>query len=386
MKKLFTLILALIASVGLMLAESGTCGDNLTWNLTDSVLTISGTGDMTDWTSVDLVPWSSCRSSIKSVRIDSSVTNIGAYAFMWCYGLTSITIPNSVTSIGVDAFLKCYYLRSVIIGNGVTTIGNEAFYECGLTSVIIGNSVTSIGKSAFGGCSSLRSVVLPNSVTSIGSSAFSMCIGLTSITCQAVNPPICDKSVFSCVDTSIPLYVPANSVTNYRNAAGWNVFGNIQPITADSVDVTTTMVDPGSTTVNIAWLQVSGAYTYELVIKDALDNVVCTLVFDAEGHLLSLTFNAPSRNGAPQQTQTAGFVFTINGLNENTTYVYTLTAKNESGAILNSESGTFTTQGSPQAIDEINVDEAKTVKAHRNGQIFILRGDKTFTLTGQEVK
>lgn len=363
MKKLFTLILALIASVGLMLAESGTCGENLTWNLADSVLTISGTGDMTDWTSVDLVPWKSCRSSIKSVRIGSSVTSIGAYAFMWCYGLTSITIPNSVTSIGVDAFLKCYYLRSVIIGNGVTTIGNGAFYECGLTSVIIGNSVTSIGKVAFEGCS-----------------------GLTSITCEAINPPICDKNVFYFVNTSIPIYVPANSVTNYRNAAGWNVFGNIQPITADSVDVTTTMVDPGSTTVNIAWPQVSGAYTYELVIKDALDNVVCTLVFDAEGHLLSLTFNAPSRNGAPQQTQTAGFVFTINGLNENTTYVYTLTAKNESGAILNSESGTFTTQGSPQAIDEINVDEAKTVKAHRNGQIFILRGDKTFTLTGQEVK
>ena len=48
-QKLFTLLLALLASAGTIFAESGTCGDNLTWNLTDGVLTISGTGPMTNY-------------------------------------------------------------------------------------------------------------------------------------------------------------------------------------------------------------------------------------------------------------------------------------------------------------------------------------------------
>ena len=32
--------------------------------------------------------------------VEYSVTSIGSYAFISCWGLTSITIPNSVTSIG----------------------------------------------------------------------------------------------------------------------------------------------------------------------------------------------------------------------------------------------------------------------------------------------
>ena len=48
-KKIFTLLLAVAASVGTMFAESGTCGENLTWDLTDGVLTISGTGAMNDY-------------------------------------------------------------------------------------------------------------------------------------------------------------------------------------------------------------------------------------------------------------------------------------------------------------------------------------------------
>ena len=51
-KKLFTLLLAIGASIALTHAEvySGTCGENLTWSLNteDSILTISGTGTMAD--------------------------------------------------------------------------------------------------------------------------------------------------------------------------------------------------------------------------------------------------------------------------------------------------------------------------------------------------
>ena len=54
-----------------------------------------------------------------------------------------MTIPNSVTNIGDYAFDYCYNLTSVTIGNGVTSIGYEAFNECeSLINVMIGKSVT----------------------------------------------------------------------------------------------------------------------------------------------------------------------------------------------------------------------------------------------------
>ena len=112
--------------------KSGKCGDNLTWSLdTDTgVLTVSGTGDMYNWSSVSNVPWYSNRSSVKTVVIGDSVTSIGNYAFNNCTGLTSITIPDSVTSIGGSAFENCTGLTSVTIGNSVTSIGYYAFTNC----------------------------------------------------------------------------------------------------------------------------------------------------------------------------------------------------------------------------------------------------------------
>ena len=69
----------------------------------------------------------------ESVELEStaySVTSIGDYAFMECFGLTSVTIPNSVTSIGDYAFYYCNGLTSVTIPNSVESIGNDAFYGC----------------------------------------------------------------------------------------------------------------------------------------------------------------------------------------------------------------------------------------------------------------
>ena len=178
----FAMLLALLPggfiTVSAATAESGSCGDNLTWMLEDGVLTISGTGDMYSYTYknyngsyITTAPWGS--KSFSTVIINSSVTSIGEYAFYRCTGLTSVTIGDSVTSIGNEAFSGCTGLTSVTIPDGVTSIGGGAFYGCtGLTSVTIGNGVTSIGEQAFYGCTGLTSVTIPDSVTSIGEWAF----------------------------------------------------------------------------------------------------------------------------------------------------------------------------------------------------------------------
>ena len=266
-QKLFSLFLALAVSVGTLFAESGTCGDNLTWDLTDGVLTISGSGDMTNWADYyySEIPWYYYREDITSVTIGNSVTSIGNWAFWNCTSLTSVTIPNSVTSIGNSALYGCSNLTSVTIPNSVTSIGDRAFSGCsGLTSVAIPNSVTSIGGDVFSNCSSLTSIIvesgnsmydsrdncnaiietstntliagcpntiIPNSVTSIGEGAFSGCSGLTSVAIPNSVTSIGDRAFSGCsglTSVAIPNSVTSIGDRAFSGCSGLPIVDNIR--------------------------------------------------------------------------------------------------------------------------------------------------------------
>ena len=63
---------------------------------------------------------------------------IGAYAFYGCSSLASLTLPSSVTEIGESAFEGCSSLTSLTLPSSVTSIGSSAFYGCsGLTSIYV---------------------------------------------------------------------------------------------------------------------------------------------------------------------------------------------------------------------------------------------------------
>ena len=114
--------------------------------------------------------------------------------------------------------------------------------------------------------------------------------------------------------------------------------------------------------------------------------MICTLIFNANGQLTSIAFNAPARNNAPQQTQTAGFAFTVTGLNSGTNYDLVMTSKNSNGETIQTKTVSFTTTGNAQSVENILGGNAQSTKILRNGQLYILRGEKTYTLQGQEVK
>ena len=263
----------LAASVGTLFAESGTCGATLTWDLTGGVLTISGTGAMTDYSASNHAPWNANRESITSVIIENGVTSIGEWAFYYCRSLTSVTIPNSVTSIGARAFYSCSSLTSLTSPNSVTSIGRYAFLNCSsLTSIDvasenpnycsvdgvlfnkdkteliqypIGNarteytipcSVTSIGERAFGGCSSLTSITIPNSVTSIGDAAFLDCSSLTSVTIPNSVTSIGEVAFQACSGlTSVTI---PNSVTSI----GYLAFASCSKLTSVTIPNSVTSI------------------------------------------------------------------------------------------------------------------------------------------------
>jgi hypothetical protein len=226
MRKIFTFILALIAGAGTMFAQysySGVCGNNLQWNLTDGTLTITGSGEMTNYLKTD-APWYAYRDYIERLDLSKDMTTIGNAAFYRCSALTSVNIPSGVTYIGGNAFYCCYALENVTIPNSVKTIAGYAFRECySLTSVDVPDGVTTVGEDAFTfvpnvvyhgtldgapwgayslngyidgflvysdatktnllACSAAATgeITIPNSITSIGKDLFSMCSGITAV-------------------------------------------------------------------------------------------------------------------------------------------------------------------------------------------------------------
>ena len=143
-------------------AIGGNCGATATWSLSSpGVLTISGSGAMTDLVSEAGQPWKGYRTSITSVVIESGVTSIGYHAFEGCTGLTSVTFDGTPS---------------------LETIGNRAFYLCtNLTSIEIPASVTSIGESVFYGCSHLATVTVYSTSCTLGTQAINGCTNLANI-------------------------------------------------------------------------------------------------------------------------------------------------------------------------------------------------------------
>ena len=148
---------------------SGSCGENVTWNLENGTLTISGTGDMKDYFAAVVNP-PYIALTFDTVVIEDGVTSIGNAAFIsYDHQLQNVTIPDSVTRIGANAFSGCAELKDITIPNSVTSIGLGAFSDCtGLTEVTIPDSVTAIGSCAFDDCTNLETIVIPESVTDIG--------------------------------------------------------------------------------------------------------------------------------------------------------------------------------------------------------------------------
>ena len=176
-------------------------------------------------------------STLRSVTVPDTVTDIYEMAFYNCTALEEINIPASVTLIGSHAFGYCYdeqtgeyekvdgfkinYVKSTAghlyaLENGFTDeayllteelsdgtlavkkyVGHSKSYT--VPSEIDGKKVTVIDEYAFNGNTDLESVTIPNGITEIRYKAFAGCSSLTSVSIPDTVTEIYDRTFFGCV-------------------------------------------------------------------------------------------------------------------------------------------------------------------------------------------
>ena len=270
-------------------AISGYCGrpdtTALQWqyNAAERLLTITGNGQMLDFSLEEKAPWYPWHNSIEQVVLGDHVTSIGSYALYDLQQLRHLHIPANVSYIGsyalrnlyaldsisVDAantrydsreqcnalidrfsnmvllgcantrlpetiigiescaFLKVSRLRQAVLPQSVIYIGTEAFNGCtGLDSLVLPAQLTAIGAYAFQDCRSLDTLILPEYMDTIGIRAFANCSGLRFIRSNALIPPRIHTTTFG--STSCRLDVPCPSVHAYRTAPGWANFDSLK--------------------------------------------------------------------------------------------------------------------------------------------------------------
>lgn len=193
-------------------------------------------------------------SSVTSVTIPASVTEIGANAFAGCTNLTSVTYGGDWSNLTIQSgnpavedaakdaaneqlFDFEFILNNTAVvvisykgtaadvtipsrykGKPVTVIDTVAFYNnSAVTSVTIPDSVTAIPDYAFGFCSQLTNISIPNSVTFIGFSAFNSCTSLKSITLPSSLSTIQSYAFCNCGNLET-IRIPV-SVTSIGNCA-----------------------------------------------------------------------------------------------------------------------------------------------------------------------
>ena len=138
-----------------LLEASGNCGENLTWTVSGTTLTISGTGKMTEYGIG--APWGSYRDTVTTLVLNDGIGSISAYAFYNMTKITSVTIPSSCESVGSFAFQGCSSLKTANVN--CSYLGESAFILCrALQTVTIGKNVKSIGISAFEMCDGMTRV------------------------------------------------------------------------------------------------------------------------------------------------------------------------------------------------------------------------------------
>ena len=208
-------------------------GENAVWNLSNGVLTISGTG---------------------AIDIDKEVH------YRYPVSSTARSYSYSSADNSWKDIREC--VTKIVIEKGITSIPEEAFYYfSNLKEAEIKEGLKSIGKKAFYACKNLRKITIPASVTEIGEECLA-----TGYYWVGSKEPVVDAKIYAPKGSYAIKYAKQNNIayTETKAAASGNNSGNTSAnITRKKVRVTA-LTSSKAGTIKLKWKKLSGADGYEI--------------------------------------------------------------------------------------------------------------------------
>ena len=164
---------------------------------------------------------------METVKLPSTVREIGEYAFLNKKNLKAINFPEGLQTIRKDAFYGCESLSEIVLPDSISEIGVEAFKGCSsVKKVVIPHAVSGaktgsflqkevetglISAGAFSGCTALEHFDIPEGTVAIGASAFNNCRSLKSIRIPDTVKAIGKEAFANCFELE-ELFLPASCV------------------------------------------------------------------------------------------------------------------------------------------------------------------------------
>lgn len=189
--------------------KSGSLSNNITWELCDSVLTISGQGAMPGYKPGEMIrnPFlvEDFALGVNKIVIGEGITEIGGFSFGTREEMTIDRVKresakdgfnpfNTATSFGTPLYAN---VRTVILPSSLRKINEFAFARVPITSIAFPTGLEDIGFSAFAN-TSLRTVKLPSGLQRLGGEAFSNCEALTVVDFNNAAVKISKGCFFAC--------------------------------------------------------------------------------------------------------------------------------------------------------------------------------------------
>lgn len=199
--------------------------------------------------------WAFCSagSFVGDLLLPDKIKKVFSSTFTYC-GFTGSVNLNNVVEFGEASFENCHFsgdliipegtieipnrfiiqtsndgkLSSIVLPKTIRKIGDYAFCGQLIRKVTMSDGLLSIGSSAFYDCVHLTSLELPTTMQMIGKGAFNGCNNLSSIVCNAVEPPSVMQGAFDGIaKDNFTVEVPSQSVTRYKTESGWSDFRRI---------------------------------------------------------------------------------------------------------------------------------------------------------------
>lgn len=169
--------------------------------------------------------------TVRSIKLPKTLTEIPKTAFMGCTNLETITIPASCKAVLMGAFYGCENLKTVILEKFQNKVDNDW-----------ATGTINIGQAVFAGCSSLTTIENQERITTLGEGAFVGCTSLTEIDLSGLR--VCGPLVFSGMNIDgiyLPPCVNLKDVTvSAQTVLGENMFygcTGLEKVTIDSLIV-----------------------------------------------------------------------------------------------------------------------------------------------------